>query len=221
MITACIFDLDRVIVDSAKFHYLAWKRLAEHLGVDFSEEDNEHLKGVSRMQSLEYILLKGGIQISNEEKLRLATLKNEWYVESIKHIDTTEILPGGEELLKDLKKNQIKISLGSASKNAIAILNGIGLMSYFDFISDGNSTDKSKPDPEVFLIAAKGMGKLPEECIVVEDSIKGIEAAKVGGFRTLGIGDAEVLSDAEYIVKDLAQVSWEELDHWYNKTKNI
>ena len=109
MITACIFDLDGVIVDTAKFHYLAWKRLAEHLGVEFSEEANEHLKGVSRMQSLEYILLKGGIQISNEEKLRLATLKNEWYVESIKHIDTTEILPGGEELLKDLKKNQIKI----------------------------------------------------------------------------------------------------------------
>ena len=220
MITACIFDLDGVIVDTAKFHFLAWKQLAEHLGVEFSEEDNEHLKGVSRMQSLEYILLKGDIQLSNEEKLRLATLKNEWYVESIKHIDASEILPGSEELLKDLKKNRIKISLGSASKNAKAILNGIGLMSYFDFISDGNSTDKSKPDPEVFLIAAKGVNELPENCLVVEDSIKGIEAANVGGFRTLGIGDPNILTEAEFIVKDLTAVNWETFNNWYNKTKN-
>ncbi|MBP6396481.1 MAG: beta-phosphoglucomutase [Saprospiraceae bacterium] len=220
MITACIFDLDGVIVDTAKFHFLAWKQLAEHLGVEFSEEDNEHLKGVSRMQSLEYILLKGDIQLSNEEKLRLATLKNEWYVESIKHIDASEILPGSEELLKDLKKNRIKISLGSASKNAKAILNGIGLMSYFDFISDGNSTDKSKPDPEVFLIAAKGVNELPENCLVVEDSIKGIEAANVGGFRTLGIGDPDILTEAEFIVKDLTAVNWETFNNWYNKTKN-
>lgn len=220
MITACIFDLDGVIVDTAKFHFLAWKQLAEHLGVEFSEEDNEHLKGVSRMQSLEYILLKGDIQLSNEEKLRLATLKNEWYVESIKHIDASEILPGSEELLQDLKKNRIKISLGSASKNAKAILNGIGLISYFDFISDGNSTDKSKPDPEVFLIAAKGVNELPENCLVVEDSIKGIEAANVGGFRTLGIGDPDILTEAEFIVKDLAAVNWETFNNWYNKTKN-
>lgn len=220
MITACIFDLDGVIVDTAKFHYLAWKRLAEHVGVSFSEEDNEHLKGVSRMQSLEYILEKGGLQLGNEEKLRLATLKNEWYVESIKHIDASEILPGSEALLKDLKANQIKVSLGSASKNAIAILEGIGLLHYFDYISDGNSTDKSKPDPEVFLIAAKGLDKSPEECLVVEDSIKGIQAAIAGGFRTLGIGESEILSEAEYIVKDLSEVSWEVLYNWFNKTKN-
>lgn len=221
MIKACIFDLDGVLVDTAKYHYLAWKKLAEDkLGVSFNHEDNENLKGVSRMQSLEYILEKGGIQMDIQEKLELAKLKNDWYVELIKNIDHSEILPGSEELLQDLRLHNIKIALGSASKNARAILDGIGLMSYFDAISDGNSTDKSKPDPEVFLIAARDLDLQPVECIVFEDSIKGIEAAVRGGFHSVGIGEPQVLDQSDYVVKDLSQINWQILTEWFNTTKN-
>ena len=221
MIKACIFDLDGVLVDTAKYHYLAWKKLAEEkLGVSFNHEDNENLKGVSRMQSLEYILDKGGIQMDATEKLALAQLKNDWYVELIENIDHSEILPGSEELLRDLQSNNIKIALGSASKNAKAILHGIGLMSYFDAISDGNSTDKSKPDPEVFLIAARELDLQPIECIVFEDSIKGIEAAVKGGFHSVGIGEPQVLDQSDYVAKDLSQINWQILTEWFNTTKN-
>lgn len=221
MIKACIFDLDGVIVDTAKYHYLAWKRLAEEkLGVPFNHEDNEHLKGVSRLASLEYILNKGKIQIHENEKSELATLKNKWYVDLIENLNSSEILPGSERLLLDLQVHQIKIALGSASKNAIAILKSIGLLQYFDFISDGNSTDKSKPDPEVFLIAAAGVELPPNECIVFEDSIKGIEAAKTGGFYSIGIGDPQILQQADYVVDNLADLNWQVLDTWFNTTKN-
>ncbi|HRD06966.1 MAG: beta-phosphoglucomutase [Saprospiraceae bacterium] len=221
MIKACIFDLDGVIVDTAKYHYLAWKKLAEEkLGVHFDHEDNEHLKGVSRIASLEYILDKGNLHIHDDDKFELASLKNKWYVDLIENLDSSEILPGSESLLMDLKANQIKIALGSASKNAIAILKSIGLFHYFDFISDGNSTDKSKPDPAVFLIAAKGVGLDPNECIVFEDSIKGIEAAITGGFHSIGIGDPQILQQADYVVDNLADVNWQVLDTWFNTTKN-
>lgn len=220
MIKACIFDLDGVIVDTAGYHYLAWKKLADELGVPFGHEDNENLKGVSRFKSLEYILEKGGIAKTDEQKNELARQKNEWYLQSIKAINAGEILPGAKELLSELKQKGIKIALGSASKNAVAILEGIGLMDYFDFISDGNSTDKSKPDPEVFLIAANGLAVNPGNSIVFEDSIMGIEAALKGGFKSVGIGDSATLRKADVVVKNLEDVSLEKLEKWFNKTNN-
>ncbi|MBK8700015.1 MAG: beta-phosphoglucomutase [Saprospiraceae bacterium] len=215
MIRGCIFDLDGVIVDTAKYHYLAWKRMASLLGVAFTEEDNEHLKGVSRMQSLQYILNKGGIKCSDEDKQKYAKAKNEWYVDYISTIDETEILPGAQELLIDLKKNNVGIALGSASKNAKPLLKNIHLIDFFDFISDGNSTEKSKPDPDVFLIAAKGLNLQPAYCIVFEDSVKGIEAALKGGFRSMGIGDKNVLNGAEHTMPGLSGLSWEVLEKLY------
>lgn len=216
MIKGFIFDLDGVIVDTAKYHYLAWKRLANNLGIDFTEEENENLKGVSRVQSLEYILKLGKLEVKEEEKLKLAAAKNEWYVEYISRLHKDEILPGVENLLQSLKQNNIKIALGSASKNSIPILKGIDLLSSFDFISDGNSTDKSKPDPEVFIIAANGVNLEPKDCLVIEDSIKGIEAAINGGFLSLGIGEEKHLGNANHVLPDLKNTSFESINKLYN-----
>jgi beta-phosphoglucomutase len=216
MVKACIFDLDGVIVDTAKYHFLAWQRLANKLGIDFTEEENEHLKGVSRVQSLEYILRLGKVELSNEDKLSFAHLKNEWYVDLISNLSSDEILPGVMDLLNDLKSNNVKIALGSASKNAVPILKSIGILPYFDYISDGNSTDKSKPDPEVFIIAAEGINETPAACIVFEDSIKGIEAANIGHFRSLGIGDKNTLHMAEYTFENLIGITWSKLQTLYN-----
>jgi beta-phosphoglucomutase len=211
MVKACIFDLDGVIVDTAKYHYLAWKRLAHILGVDFTEEENENLKGVSRVESLAYILKLGNVTCTDTEKIKYAQSKNEWYLDYISNLKKDEILPGVETLLKDLKKHNIKIALGSASKNAIPLLESTELLSYFDFISDGNSTDKSKPDPEVFYIAAKGLDLSPAECVVLEDSIKGIEAAVAGGFYSIGIGDADTLAIADVVFPNLEHSSWKSI----------
>ncbi len=215
MIDACIFDLDGVIVDTAKYHYLAWKRMASMLGIDFTEKENENLKGVSRKESLEYILKHGKALISESEKIKYAIAKNEWYVEYINNLSTDEILPGVIDLLEDLKKNNIKIALGSASKNAMPILKSTNILSYFDFIADGNSTDKSKPDPEVFLIAAKGVNKAPNNCIVFEDSISGIEAAILGNFRTFGVGEVEHLNRAEHVFPNLDGINWNKIQQLY------
>lgn len=216
MIKGFIFDLDGVIVDTAKYHYLAWKQLANNLGIDFSEEENENLKGVSRIQSLEYILKLGNLEVKEEEKIKLAAAKNEWYVEYISRLNEEEILPGVVFLLDSLKTNKIKIGLGSASKNSVAILEGINLMHYFDFISDGNSTNKSKPDPEVFLIAAEGLFLDTKECLVIEDSIKGIDAAIAGGFLSLGIGDKKHLGHADFVLPDLKNTSYESINKLYH-----
>jgi beta-phosphoglucomutase len=215
MIKGFIFDLDGVIVDTAKYHYLAWKQLAHNLGVNFTEEENENLKGVSRMKSLEYILELGNIDLKHEEKLKLAAAKNEVYVEYISKLKEDEILPGALNLLKSLQSNNIKIALGSASKNSKPILEGIKLLQYFDFISDGNSTDKSKPDPEVFLIAANGINLYPKDCLVIEDSIKGIEAAIAGGFLSLGIGDEKHLGAAMHVIPNLKDTSYESINKLY------
>ncbi len=216
MVKACIFDLDGVIVDTAKYHFIAWQRLANKLGISFTEEENEHLKGVSRVQSLEYILKLGKVDLSEPDKIELANLKNEWYVELISNLQSDEILPGVIELMDDLKKHDIKIALGSASKNAVPLLKSANVLHYFDYISDGNSTDKSKPDPEVFLIAAKGINEAPQHCIVLEDSIKGIEAAIAGEFRSLGIGDKKVLGIAEHVLENLIGISWHKLQLLYD-----
>ena len=203
-IKACLFDLDGVVVDTAKYHYLAWKRLANSLGFDFTEKDNERLKGVSRTESLEILLSIGKIKPSSEEKLRMAEEKNNWYVEYISKLDENEILPGVKDFLIELRQNDIKIALGSASKNSMLILNNLNLISYFDAIVDGNKVSKAKPDPEVFLLGASELKVEPLECVVFEDAQAGIEAAKAANMKVIGIGQKDVLLNADKIFEDLS-----------------
>jgi len=199
-ISACIFDLDGVIVDTAKYHYLAWKRLAQELGFEFLEEHNERLKGVSRMTSLDIMLEVGGLTFSQSEKEVMAARKNEWYLEYIYKMTPEEILPGVVDFLVMLRSKGIKISLGSASKNAMLILERVQLQSYFDAVIDGNKALKAKPDPQVFLLAAEELGQEPSSCVVFEDAAAGIEAAKAAGMMCVGIGSPDVLGKADRIV---------------------
>lgn len=201
-----IFDLDGVIVDTAKYHYLAWKRLANELGFDFTEVHNEKLKGVSRMKSLEILLEIGGLQISEEEKLALAVKKNDWYVDLIKRMDESEILKGAKEFLEGLREKGVKIALGSASKNAPMILENLNISGLFDVIIDGNKVSKAKPDPEVFLLAAEELGLPAMECVVFEDAEAGVEAAKGAGMKVVGIGKREVLKEADIVVNGLYEL---------------
>lgn len=206
---AFIFDLDGVIVDTAKFHFVAWRRLANELGFDFTEHQNEQLKGVSRKESLDLILSWGGVTLSDEDKELWMTRKNDWYLALVNTMTADDILPGTLDFLNQLKANHIKIGLGSASKNAVMILERVGILNYFDSIMDGTKTTKSKPDPEVFLKAAEELGVTPTEAYVVEDAEKGVQAAKRGGFQCLGIGTKEVLVEADIVVTGLDKVAFE------------
>lgn len=200
MIKACIFDLDGVIVDTAKYHFIAWRRLANELGFDFDEAFNETLKGVSRMESLDLILQYGGVQLNEMDKNKWANLKNDWYKAFILKIEPSEILPGVKAFLDQLVKADIKIALGSASANAVPILDRLQLTSLFDVIIDGTKTSKSKPDPQVFLMGAQAMGIPPTQCVVFEDAEKGIEAALNGGFWAIGVGEGHALSKAHRVI---------------------
>lgn len=199
---AFIFDLDGVIVDTAKYHFLAWKELAEHLGFDFTEEQNELLKGVSRVRSLEILLDLGKVELSPSEKENYLKEKNDQYLNYISTMKTDEILPGIEELLHFLKKENVRFALGSASKNARLILENLNLLDLFDAIVDGNDVSTAKPDPEVFLIAAGKLGVDPSDCIVVEDAQAGIQAARTAGMTTVAIGDPKVLEGADYNLRN-------------------
>lgn len=200
---AGLFDLDGVIVDTAKFHYLAWRELANGLGFDISEEQNEHLKGISRMESLDRILAMGGVSLPDDEKIRLATIKNGRYVDMIKQMPASEILPGAKDYLLQLRGRGVKIALGSASKNAELILRNLGILELFDAVIDGNKVSKSKPDPEVFLLGAQELGVTPTDCVVYEDAAAGVAAAKAGGMHAVGIGRAENLPLADIVVPGL------------------
>jgi len=204
---AFIFDLDGVIVDTAKYHYLAWRNLANALGFDFTEAQNELLKGVSRIQSLEILLSIGKVNLSEEKKQVLLLQKNKEYLEYVNKMTSEEILPGVNDLLNFLEINDIKYALGSASKNAPLILDKVGLLNRFTAIVDGNDVSKAKPDPEVFLIGAKKLGVNPENCVVVEDAIAGIEAANAAKMISIGIGDANVLYKADYVFKDMTAIT--------------
>ncbi|MEK3661620.1 beta-phosphoglucomutase [Paenibacillus sp. FSL F4-0236] len=210
-IKACLFDLDGVIVDTAKYHYIAWKELADGLGFLFTEQDNERLKGVSRTASLNILLEIGGLTIDEEEKAKLAEQKNNRYVEYIAKMDSSEILPGALDFLKECRENGIKVALGSASKNAMTILNNTGLTPYFDAIIDGTHTSAAKPDPEVFLLGAKALGADPRHCVVFEDAEAGIEAASRAGMFSVGIGSPETLNAANIVVPSLAHMSVSQL----------
>lgn len=208
---ACIFDLDGVVVDTAKYHYEAWKRLADDLGILFTENDNEHLKGVSRMDSLEIILEIGRKQLQMSEKLELAALKNKRYVEYINKMTPGDILPGTLELISILKREKIRIALGSASRNTSLILSRIGMINSFDAVADGNTVSKTKPDPEVFLVAAGMLDIEPGRCLVFEDALAGIEAALNAGMICIGIGDKNILKDAHMVVKGLYELDLNKL----------
>lgn len=208
MIKAIIFDLDGVVVDTAIFHYQAWKRLANEMGFDLTPEQNEQLKGISRLESLDILLNIGGITIdSDQEKQKLATKKNEWYRENILKMKPSDILPGVRHFIVDLKNTNYKIAIGSSSKNAGTILERIGLDSFFDAVVDGTKISKSKPDPEVFLKAAEELNIAPEYCLVFEDAAAGIEAAKKAGMLAIGVGDYTNLSNADKVIPDFSNIN--------------
>ncbi|WP_303317321.1 beta-phosphoglucomutase [Flavivirga abyssicola] len=201
-----IFDLDGVIVDTAKYHFLAWKNLADDLHIEFTETHNELLKGVSRVRSLEILLNIGHVELSEEKKQAVLISKNEDYLGYIRKMNEEEILPGVNDLLDKLDSKGIKYVLGSASKNAPLILKQVGLLERFEGIVDGNSVSKAKPDPEVFLIGAKKLNLKPENCIVFEDAIAGIEAANKANMISVGVGDEDTLSEADFNFNNLTEI---------------
>ena len=210
-IRACIFDLDGVIVDTASHHFVAWQNLAEELGVPFSAEDNESLKGVSRVDSLEYILKKGGLVLDPATKVQLMDRKNAHYLELAGKTSPSDALPGVEALIHELKALGIKVALGSSSKNAEMILTRLALLDAFDTLVDGNHITLSKPDPEVFLMGAKALGLDPAECLVFEDAQSGIDAANAGGFPVIGIGQPKALTGAAAVIDGFSSKTWSDI----------
>lgn len=208
MIRGFLFDLDGVLVDTAQYHFLAWQRMAAELGIHFGEAENEQLKGVSRAESLNRILAWGGKTISDAEKQHWMTLKNEWYLELVRGMPADDYLPGAHEFLRASRAAGIKVALGSASKNAPLILERLGWIPLFDALVDGNVVTASKPDPEVFLEGARRLGLKPEECVVFEDSEAGVEAARRGGMKVVGIGQG---LDADLLVTGLDRLTPEQV----------
>ena len=205
-----IFDLDGVLVDTAKYHYLAWKQLAAQLGFEFTLEQNEALKGVSRMRSLEILLADGGLtgKFTDAEMEKLAAEKNEIYVRYIRELKQEELFPGVVETFRAMKAADVKFALGSASKNASMILDRLQITPYFDAIIDGTKVTKAKPDPEVFLLAAQELGIAPCDCVVFEDSQAGIEAAKSADMLAVGVGTQAQLPKADLLVSNVSEFSW-------------
>jgi beta-phosphoglucomutase len=208
VIRGFLFDLDGVLVDTAQYHFLAWQRMAAELGIHFGEAENEQLKGVSRAESLNRILAWGGKSISDAEKQHWMTLKNEWYLELVRGMPADDYLPGAHEFLRASRAAGIKVALGSASKNAPLILERLGWIPLFDALVDGNVVTASKPDPEVFLEGARRLGLKPEECVVFEDSEAGVEAARRGGMKVVGIGQG---LDADLLVTGLDRLTPEQV----------
>jgi beta-phosphoglucomutase len=204
---ACIFDLDGVIVDTARYHFLAWKRLTDQLGIHFTEEDNERLKGVSRMASLDIILEIGKKELDEKQKLDYATLKNSWYVDYITRMTPDEILPGCLDFITELRNAGIKVAVGSASKNTPTILERVGILNLFDAVADGNNVKKAKPDPEVFLKAAEMSGVRSNQCVVFEDAAAGVQAALNAGMMCIGIGSSKILGNAHFVINGLNEMN--------------
>jgi beta-phosphoglucomutase len=215
-IKAFIFDLDGVIVDTAKYHFIAWQKIATEIGIEFTLENNEQLKGVSRVRSLELILELGKVEASQEDKNKWLIQKNEDYLSYLVDMDESELLPGILPILKYLKENNQKIALGSASKNARPILEKTGILHYFDAIVDGNDVSNAKPDPEVFLQAAKLLGISNENSIVFEDSVAGIQAANTAKMTSIGIGENKILFEADFIFEDFTHIDKEFIEKLIN-----
>ena len=212
----CIFDLDGVLVDTARYHYLAWKRLANSLGFDFSPARNEQLKGISRTESLAKLLAWGGLSLPEDRRDELAARKNEWYVGMISSMTPDDPLPGVRTLLDGLRKEGIGLAIGSASKNARMILEKTALTDYFEAIVDGHAVSRSKPEPDVFLAGAEKLGYAPANCLVFEDAAAGIEAARRAGMKTVGVGYPADLPDADVVVPDLTGVTVTQLDNLFH-----
>ncbi|HEY9045099.1 MAG TPA: beta-phosphoglucomutase [Ohtaekwangia sp.] len=200
MIKAVIFDLDGVIVDTARYHFLAWKRLADELGIPFTEADNERLKGVSRMRSMEILMEIGGITLSAHDKEQLANKKNTWFVDYVERMLPEEIYPGVKKLIESLRQRGVRVALASSSKNAKTVIQLLHIQQLFEVVVDGTMIVHSKPDPEIFLLAANRLNIPPADCLVVEDAEAGVEAAHAAGMRCLGIGKREQLLKAEKVV---------------------
>ena len=200
VIKACIFDLDGVIVDTAHYHFLAWKRLAKELGIELTIKDNEKLKGVSRMESLEIILKLGGISLSDHDKEMLANKKNSWFVDYVERMAPEEIFPGVRSLIQALKAKGIKVGLASSSKNAKTVIQLLRIHNEFDVVVDGSMITHSKPHPEIFLLAAGKLGVDPKECLVFEDAEAGVEAALAAGMKCIGIGSQAQLARANKVI---------------------
>jgi len=197
-IKGVIFDFDGVLVDTAKYHFQSWKKLANRLGFDFTEEQNEQLKGISRVDSLKLILTWGNMTATPEECIAYAKEKNDNYVESISTLTQDDLLPGVLAFFEDLKQNEIPFSIGSASKNATRIARTMNIVDLFVEIVDGNKVTKSKPDPEVFLIGSNAMNLKPENIVIFEDSQSGLEAANTANFMSVGVGTKENLSNTNH-----------------------
>lgn len=213
---AFIFDLDGVIVDTAKYHFLAWQKLAQELGIEFTPEHNEELKGVSRVRSLEIILALGNVTATEAEKEQWLYQKNQDYLAYIENMDASEILPGVLPILEYIKAKGQWIALGSASKNARPILEKVNIMHLFDAIVDGNDVSNAKPDPEVFVRAAQLLGATNENAIVFEDSVAGIQAANIAHMTSIGIGDSKILNEAQYNFNDFTFIEQSFIDSLLN-----
>lgn len=203
---AVIFDLDGVIVSTDRYHFQAWSKLAEQEGIEFNEQINHRLRGVSRMESLEIILEKASRRYTEAEKRELAERKNEMYRSLLAQLTESDLLPGVAQTLAALRERGIKIAIGSSSKNAPVILERIGLAERFDAVADGNGIVSSKPDPEVFLLAASKLALPPEACLVVEDAEAGVVAAKRGGMAAAAVGEARSCKDADYRLESIDQL---------------
>lgn len=217
-LSACLFDLDGVIVDTAKYHFIAWREIARELGFEFTERDNERLKGVSRTRSLEILLEVGGVDLDGPTKVHLAEKKNALYLSYVMKMTPAEILPGADAFLVECRKTGLKTALATASRNAAVILDLLKIAALFDVVVDGNKVTHTKPDPEVFLNCAKDLALSPGSCVVFEDAEAGIEAAHAGGMLAIGIGDPKILTEADVVVSGLSNFSLAQLrEAWDNK----
>jgi len=218
-IEAVVFDLDGVITDTAHFHFLAWKELADRLGIAIDENFNEKLKGVSRLDSLELILKEGNLQdqFSQEEKEKMAADKNALYCEYLKQLTPEDVLPGIKELISSIQTEGIPIGLASVSKNAPTVLKALELENVFDFCADAAKIKRSKPDPEIFINACNGLHASPKHSIGIEDAIAGIDAIRASGMFAVGVGTA--LKKADYLVESTEQLKWGEIKREYGRSR--
>lgn len=207
----CIFDLDGVIVDTARYHFLSWNKLAHNLGFEINEEDNEQLKGISRADSLEIVLKIGNYTLPQKEKIKCLKSKNDYYLEYIEKLGNKDTLPGVEDFLIELNKRSIKVALGSASKNARGLIDKLELTKYFHAIVDGTDVTKSKPDPEVFTKGAFLLNIDPKKIVVFEDAQKGIAAAHAAGCTVVGVGDPKSLQEADINIKTFKNYTVDDL----------
>jgi beta-phosphoglucomutase len=211
MIRGVIFDLDGVVVTTDELHYRAWQRLADQEGIRFDRQINQRLRGVSRMESLEIVLERSPRTYSPEERILLAERKNETYRESLQTLTPADVLPGSREIIVELRRRGVRTAVGSSSRNTPLILARTGLAGLFDAVADGNDITRSKPDPEVFLLAARRLGVPPGECLVVEDAVAGVEAARRAGMAVFGIGTAESLPGVAHLARSLADMTADSL----------